>query len=170
MWIDTVYSYDAWWLTLPCTLYTKQQWQQDYQLYTKQQQLYFFAYIVSVVAEIKYIDIEFENQPVALPLFGNDFASTDIIGERINAGDVLCERGVAENFENLLIPPRNVSHISKGKNSKTKALKMVNAPINGLISPLLAEKTKCLKQQQIYVQDDQLSVHLHSISDDQIIL
>eukprot|EP01084_Bolivina_argentea_P302786 522682_1 len=42
-------------------------WQIQYMLFTEHQQLYFFAFIVSVVTMMKYIDIEFSNQPVLIP-------------------------------------------------------------------------------------------------------
>ena len=90
-----------------------QSWQQEYELYTRHQQLYFFAFIVAVVAEIKYIDIEFENQPVTLPLFGHDFMRSDIVGELINVGDVARERDAAKMYENSLIPPLSVSECSR---------------------------------------------------------
>eukprot|EP01084_Bolivina_argentea_P281074 480852_1 len=46
-----------------------EKWQMRYRLYTEHQQLYFFSYIISVVTMMKYIDIEFSNQPVVIPLY-----------------------------------------------------------------------------------------------------
>eukprot|EP01084_Bolivina_argentea_P281072 480848_1 len=44
-------------------------WQINYRLFTEHQQLFFFAFITSIVAMMKYIDIEFSNQPVVIPLY-----------------------------------------------------------------------------------------------------
>eukprot|EP01083_Nonionella_stella_P216295 777687_1 len=46
-------------------------------LYTEQQQLYFFAMIVSIVAMIKYIDIEFSNQPVVTTSYAKHTSHDD---------------------------------------------------------------------------------------------
>ena len=39
-----------------------------YQLSTEQQQLYLTAWITAIVTNLQYIDVEFSNQPVVIPL------------------------------------------------------------------------------------------------------
>ena len=39
-----------------------QTWKQNYRLFTRDQQHYFFAFILAITAMIRYIQIEFENQ------------------------------------------------------------------------------------------------------------
>lgn len=108
---------------------------------------------------MKYIDIEFENQPVTLPLFANEVihGSSDIdvtVGELINAGDISREICVANMYQNTLIPPSRVSHLNNRRMSKTRALQKVHAPIDSVISQEMEKKQKFMKQQEIYVQDE----------------
>lgn len=128
----------------PLTLYTvsPQSWQQEYRLYTEDQQLYFFAFIVAVAAKIKYIDIEFESQAVALPLFADKTIIHDIIGQLLGTDDVSNEKGVAELYKGALIPPPNTSDVSVKKESKTKALQMAHCPPDQGGNPVV-----------VYVQD-----------------
>ena len=81
----------------------------SYQLSTKPQQLFFFAFIVAIVANMKYIDIEFSNQPVVLPLPARVEVS-DAIDDLIRIKNVKREQEVVSTkaFEGFVVPPSNI--------------------------------------------------------------
>lgn len=140
-----------------------QDWQQQYELYTREQQLYFIAYIVAVTTSIKCIDIEFENQPVALPIFTSEFNTSDFAGRLINAN--ASERALAKKFKYSVIPPDVDISGFKSTISKTKILQKVYAPSIGAARPTFHQSQRP-NIQEIYVQDSQFSVLLHSIDYD----
>eukprot|EP01083_Nonionella_stella_P210878 763015_1 len=101
-----------------------QRWMRMYRLYTDQQQQYFWCFILSIVTQIQYIDIEFENQLVLLP-FTDDIdsahgTSQSHISALIDYHDVQMEQEDAAYFCGSLIPPFDVwQHIQKDKNHIT---------------------------------------------------
>ena len=73
---------------------------------------------------MKYIDIEFANQAVMIPLYADVPPKEDTISGLINTNDIVREQKAAELFEGCLIPP------SRDRNKydqvgKTKPLKRV---------------------------------------------
>ena len=134
-----------------CPSHHLQNWQHEYRLYTNEQQLYFVAYIVAVVAALKYIDIEFENQPVALPIF---------TGMLINANT--SERDLADNFQYSIVPPDVDVSEFKSRTSKTMKLQKVYAPTLGA-EAATGNSQKAIQgshrksEQEIYVQGNQFS-------------
>ena len=125
-----------------------------YQLYTTQQQCYFFSFIVSITAAIKYIDIEFASQPVLLPRFVDVPANDDIVGDLINAADVLQEQQVYSAFRGSLIPPTTAAtSVSRAvKNvTMTKTLKKF------VVSQTSSFNGEPAKDDHCYLQDEQLS-------------
>eukprot|EP01083_Nonionella_stella_P002378 6882_1 len=112
-------------------------WKLKYRLDTKEQQLYFFAFMVGVVAVLKYIDIEFANQPVTIPLGMDEDAIHDhgIMDDLINTTDVIKEQHTTAIFEGSVIPSSTVSQAAIDNNAlrrpcKTMRLKKfdVDAP------------------------------------------
>eukprot|EP01084_Bolivina_argentea_P252896 424651_1 len=102
------------------------QWKVQYRLYTEQQQLYFFSYIVSIVCIMKYIEIEFSNQLVLIP--SEEDETNNAIDEIIQSNDVRREQEQCKIFEGSLIPPsgrwaEGCHRITDMKPSKTKILK-----------------------------------------------
>ena len=98
----------------------KQRWKIEYELYTIHQQLYFFAYIISIVTIIKYIDIEFNNQPVCIPFCDDLPDKLDIIQELINPRDVSKEQKVSKIFKGFLVPPSNIWQAATEKDADSK--------------------------------------------------
>ena len=93
----------------------------------EQQQYFFMAFIVAIVATMKYIDIEFANQPVVLPLYHASGGEEDTI-EELDVTSVAREQAVSNLFQGCLIPPSNVWQAASDKDankrpSKTKTLK-----------------------------------------------
>eukprot|EP01084_Bolivina_argentea_P028373 52738_1 len=99
------------------------QWKVKYRLYTKHQQLYFFAFIISIVTMMKYIDIEFSSQPVLIPGKTNE-DNDNITDDVIQSQDAVAEQRASDVHEGSLIPPNEGSHRhSTLRPSKTKILK-----------------------------------------------
>ena len=83
-------------------------WLNLYRLFTEQQQQYFWCYILCIVNQMKYIDIEFENQMVLLPLVNANWNAKppqSIINQLIDYNDVEGELFNATHFDGSLIPP-----------------------------------------------------------------
>eukprot|EP01083_Nonionella_stella_P101721 288631_1 len=97
-------------------------WQIKYRLYTEQQQLYFFAFMVSIVAMMKYIDIEFANQPVVIPFYLSPDID-DVIEELIQPSDVVKEQKISAIFEGCLIPPSGIWSAATDKHSQIQPSK-----------------------------------------------
>ena len=53
---------------------------------------------------MEYIDIEFANQPVMIPLYRDVPPKQDTISGLINTNDIVREQNVAESFDGCLIP------------------------------------------------------------------
>ena len=103
---------------------------------------------------MKYIDIEFANQAVMIPLYADVPPKEDTISDLINTNDVVREQKAAKLFDGCLIPPSTVWRSISDRNkyermSKTKPLKRVKD-----------EK----KNQILYIQDDEFSNNLYSLS------
>ena len=129
---------------------------------------------------MKYIEIEFSNQPIVIPLFIQSQPTDDIIEDLINSHDVEREKRVSKVFEGTLIPPGNIwqaacERDAERKPSKTKILKkaIVSAKkIDSLISNVADEEefkspdTKKIrrKTEELYLQDKELRIYwlLHS--------
>ena len=94
----------------------------SYQLSTNSQQLYFFAFIVAIVGNMKYIDIEFSNQPVVLPLPPN-VEVTDTMDDLINIKDVKREQEVVSTsaFKGFLVPPCNIRNPNAEEDATSRA-------------------------------------------------
>ena len=97
-----------------------------------QQQLYFFAFIVGVVTIMKYVDAEFSNQAVILPLYANIPSNENLMDDLIQADDVQREQRLSAIpiFEGCTIPPSDVwqavcERDAHKRPTKTKILKQV---------------------------------------------
>ena len=73
---------------------------------------------------MEYIDIEFANQPVMIPLFADVPRKEDTISCLINTNDIVREQDVAKLFDGCLIPPSS-DRKKKEHACKTKPLKRV---------------------------------------------
>eukprot|EP01083_Nonionella_stella_P156890 508598_1 len=85
-----------------------QRWKSLFKLFDEEQQMYFWSFILTIVTQIKYIEIEFENQMVLLPLRKDDGSNNltqSIISRLIDCNDVHREHLIANNFNGYLIPP-----------------------------------------------------------------
>eukprot|EP01084_Bolivina_argentea_P121745 215750_1 len=123
-------------------------WKMNYKLHTEQQQLYFFAFIIAICAVMKYIDIEFANQPVVLPIFDDNPNKYDIVEDLINVRDVSKEQKISKVFHGSLIPPNTATTGDTNSNikpSKTKILRKALTPT----------KRKSSEHRLVYIQDEQ---------------
>ena len=59
---------------------------------------------MAIVAIMEYIDIEFANQPVMIPLYADVPPKEDTISGLINTNDIVREQRVAKLFDGCLIP------------------------------------------------------------------
>eukprot|EP01083_Nonionella_stella_P219994 787527_1 len=99
-------------------------WKLKYRLSTKEQQLYFFAFVVGIVAVLKYIDVEFANQSVAIPLDMEEDATRDqIMDHLINTSDVLKEQHSSAIFEGSVIPLSTLSQAVIDRNARRRPCK-----------------------------------------------
>eukprot|EP01084_Bolivina_argentea_P028372 52736_1 len=140
------------------------QWKVKYRLYTKHQQLYFFAFIISIVTMMKYIDIEFSNQPVVLPLFIYPKIEQDVIEELIQPRDVMKEQKVSSLFQGCLIPPEGIwkaaiSGDGDGDIQPTKTNTLKKAVLSS--KPRDDDDSKQIKEIELYVQDRSDYPHLY---------
>eukprot|EP01083_Nonionella_stella_P048647 129924_1 len=104
-----------------------QRWMTLYQLFSDKQKMYFWCFILSIVTQIKYIDIEFQNQMILLPLVdavGSNVRSQSIISRLIDYQDIQQEIHNAQNFDGSLIPPLDEwQHVPLDQNSQNQVSK-----------------------------------------------
>ena len=129
-----------------------QTWQIEYRLYTTQQQLYFTAFIVAIVAMMKYVDIEFDNQPVVIPFPHSHRDDINSITEQKFIGKLLQpivqkEQKREQQFRGYTIPPTGIwkadtDKQSSNRQSKTAILRrMAIYPSSAVDEALLFENT-----------------------------
>ena len=102
---------------------------------------------------MKYIDIEFANQAVMIPLYADVPPKEDTISDLINTNDIVREQKAAKLFDGCLIPPstiwRSISDRNKYEHAcKTKPFKRVRDEN---------------KNQILYIQDDQFCILFYFI-------
>ena len=111
------------------TVYSVHRWMSLYRLYTDQHQQYFWCFILCIVTQIKYVDIEFENQMVLIPLINANWDKKPQINvmDRLMAGqEVQGELHDAAFFEGTIIPPTQEWHYV----SKISAIKDIGQKIS----------------------------------------
>ena len=89
---------------------------------TEQHQLYFWAFIVAIVAMMKYIDIEISQQLVTMPIAAK---FEEQVKNVVQTDDAAKEKTRSEQFAGFLIPPieqagerRDVDKLDKPLNTK----------------------------------------------------
>eukprot|EP01083_Nonionella_stella_P219995 787529_1 len=121
-------------------------WKLKYRLYTKEQQLYFFAFMVGIVALIKYIEIEFANQAVAIPLYMDEedrIESHEIMDDVVNTRDVIKERITSAIYEGSVIPSSTVSQAAIDSNVRRrhfKTMRLKKFKVDGKESNVFLQK------------------------------
>ena len=99
---------------------------------------------------MKYIDIEFANQPICIPLFSHSPAHDDLMEDLINTTDVAREQRVSAIFPGTLIPPTNIWRAASERDAARKPTKTKRLKV------MLVTSEKDSRKQEIYIQDEQL--------------
>eukprot|EP01084_Bolivina_argentea_P022070 40994_1 len=81
-----------------------QTWKSQYMLFSKNQQMYFFAFVVSIVTMMKYIDIELSNQPIVMPTYSKT-GGQNFVKKLMGSQEVNNERMISKEFKGSIIPP-----------------------------------------------------------------
>ena len=92
--------------------------------------------MTSIVAMMKYINIEFANQAVMIPLYADVPPKEDTISDLINTNDIAREQKASKLFDGSLIPPATVWQSISDRNkyqhtSTTKILKRIKVEAGG---------------------------------------
>eukprot|EP01083_Nonionella_stella_P013248 37330_1 len=96
-----------------------QRLKKNLQLYSEPQQKFYFAFMTAIAIKIKYIDVEFANQPVLLPLHFRSASQHNIVKSAIDDSSIFAERFTYHYFEGHVIPPSDM--VSCGANRSCKA-------------------------------------------------
>ena len=123
---------------------------------------------------MKYTEIEFENQPVVIPLYVTPPIKEDVIEELIQPTDILTEQRISSVFKGFLIPPTGIWRAASDAHadvqpSKTNVLK--KASITKLSKSLksiplksyrgLQKQDRSVEKFSFYLQDVEDYPHLY---------
>eukprot|EP01084_Bolivina_argentea_P024072 44919_1 len=128
-------------------------WKLAHRLATEQQQLYFFGYIVAIVAMMKYIDIELSNQPVIITNCNKEIMDDDIISELIGEKQFIEDNCKTKILNKIIVCDRSILNEAIDIKEE-KDIEMAPVDMN-------SKKMKVLHGKEMYIQDKEDYGEMH---------